>query len=40
MGAIGTISFFSAGVVVGVFLAQQYSIPDVRQGMDWLVSLT
>jgi len=36
MGAAGTLLALSAGVVLGVFISQQYAVPDVKQGVDWL----
>ena len=38
MGGASTLVAFSAGVVLGVFITQNYKIPDVKQGVDWLVS--
>jgi len=36
MGGASTLAVFSAGVVLGVFISQQYAVPDLSQGMTWL----
>jgi len=40
MGGASTLVAFSAGVVLGVFITQNYKIPDVKQGVDWLSQQT
>ena len=38
MGTTSTLAALSAGVVLGVFISQQYAVPDLKEGVDWLVS--
>jgi len=36
MGTTSTLAALSAGVVLGVFISQQYAVPDLKEGVDWL----
>ena len=40
MGATSTLAVFAGGVFMGVFLSQNYAIPDLKHGVDWLVGPT
>ncbi len=36
MGGASALVTFSAGVVLGVFISQQYAVPDLSQGVTWI----